>query len=548
MDRHRGHGAERDETDGSGGCAAFGPLLEAYYHHALEPRIAQSVAEHAAGCVACGAALERFAAIDRLIASAPMPAPGPELRQRLAARIATARAHRADRSPGFAPSMPSERTTVVRNVNETNDVNDSQWTRLEMPTRARKGMQRMRVLLGTAAAVLIVALLAGMFILQTRGTHNQITIGHGNGPAASGACTPANIKAQLPANTQLSDLTMVSPDEGWAVGSVSSTVSSSGGGAVTPTPSQQSPESARALILHFHNCTWTPVATNYPGARLSSISMDSANDGWAVGDTLGKPLALHYTNGAWTSVMLSEQSTLQGNYGEVRMRSSDEGWIVVESTNGQQGNISSGLLHLAYGHWSTVNVPLKLVADVLPVGQGEAWVAGDTSVSPLTPALYHYQAGQWTSVTLPPGVFIDRLRMDSPTDIWASAHAVVPLNSEGAQSAAVALHYDGTNWAQVNLGEGGKAQLVQSFGASAAWAFNLERTDAGETISRMQYGGGNTWQTVKLPVADLLEVSSLVRVAPDEYWAIGHYVARTTGDVTPVLLYFASGTWHQYGG
>ncbi len=66
----------------------------------------------------------------------------------------------------------------------------------------------------------------------------------------------------------------------------------------------------------------------------------------------------------------------------------------------------------------------------------------------------------------------------------------------------------------------------------------------------MQYGGGNTWQAVQLPIADLLDVSSLVRVAPDEYWAIGHYVASATGNVAnvaSVLLYFANGAWHAYG-
>ena len=146
MDRHRGHGAERDEMDEPdtiGGCAAFGPLLEAYYHHALEPRTAQTVAEHAAGCAACGAALERFAATDQLIADAPMPAPGPELRQRLAARIATARAHRSDHSPDFASPRPIERTTVVYDANDANDLRD---IRPEIPPRAGKGMQRMRVL------------------------------------------------------------------------------------------------------------------------------------------------------------------------------------------------------------------------------------------------------------------------------------------------------------------------------------------------------------------------------------------------------------------
>jgi hypothetical protein len=97
-----------------GGCAAFGPLLEAYYHHALESHVAQTVVEHTAGCVACGAALERFAATDRLIADAPMPAPGSELRQRLAARIATARAHRFAGTIASTPRMSIKRETVVR--------------------------------------------------------------------------------------------------------------------------------------------------------------------------------------------------------------------------------------------------------------------------------------------------------------------------------------------------------------------------------------------------------------------------------------------------
>src|SRR5689334_19306610 len=131
VDRHRGHGAGRDEPDTLlGGCAAFGPLLEAYYHHALEPHVARTVAEHVAGCVACGAALERFAAADQLIAAAPMPTPGPELRQRLTARIAIARAQRSDRSPDFASPLPAERTTVVY---DTNDANDLREIRPEIP-------------------------------------------------------------------------------------------------------------------------------------------------------------------------------------------------------------------------------------------------------------------------------------------------------------------------------------------------------------------------------------------------------------------------------
>ncbi len=66
------------------------------------------------------------------------------------------------------------------------------------------------------------------------------------------------------------------------------------------------------------------------------------------------------------------------------------------SNNDQQGNISSGLLHLANGHWSTVNMPLRLVADVLPVGPDEAWVAGDSLGQPAYPGALSLSGGEWT--------------------------------------------------------------------------------------------------------------------------------------------------------
>ena len=47
-------------------------------------------------------------------------------------------------------------------------------------------------------------------------------------------------------------------------------------------------------------------------------------------------------------------------------------------------------------------------------------MAGTIVGNQQTPTLYHYQAGSWTSASLPTGVNIDRLRMVSPNDIWAS--------------------------------------------------------------------------------------------------------------------------------
>lgn len=561
MDRHRGHGAERDkpdrperpgETSQTGhtgrpdGCAAYGPLLEAYYHHALEPEQAQAVAEHAATCAACGATLDDFAATDRIIATAPMALPGPELRQRLAARIAAAGGYR---SAETAASMSISRETVVSDMNDMNnvsDVNDSQWTRSNIqPTR--NAWQRMRVWMGTAAAVLIVALLAGAFLTRTHNTPGQINTGPGSSPASSSAaCNPANIQTHLPAHSFLYGLAMISPNEGWAVGSVLDANSGP----------------ANTLIAHYKNCAWTTVATNYPEATLMGISMDSATDGWAVGGTLGgKPLALHFTGGKWQQVTLPAESAVSDSYQSVHMLSANEGWIVLTHSKNQQGMLSESLLHFANGSWSSVSAPFAIVNDVLPVAANDAWIAGYVSDGQQSPVLYHYQAGKWTSVTLPHGVAVDRLRMVSPNNIWASGHISAASNADINQTAAV-LHYDGSGWQQVNIGTSEHPQSVQVFDGNTSWAFTLASSfNPDDSISGAQYQHGGTWQTVTWPFKDTglgfvsLGLNPIQRVAPDEYWTIGWSNGTrqpntnggsATASVT-VLLYFANGAWHAYG-
>ncbi len=314
MNRHQGPGGRtRRNREQGGWCAAFGPH-------------ARSVLSSCAGTETWryrwpntppGApyAARRWNASRRRTDSsrrAPTPAPGPELRQRLAARIAAARALVRIARPDTCPCAHREDNRCARcerrerfAMDENRNSDDADWETLAADARAggHGGGGAGRSAAGGS--------------IRGKDARNNQPGGMGMASARRlGMCAPGKISAQLPANNWLSDLTMVSPDEGWAVGSVSSAsvVSSSGGGAIIPTPSLQSLESTRALILHFHNCTWTPVATDYPGARLLSISMDSASDGWAVGNASGKPLALHYTNGAWTSVTLPEQSALQGSF------------------------------------------------------------------------------------------------------------------------------------------------------------------------------------------------------------------------------------------
>jgi hypothetical protein len=475
-----------------------------------------------------------------------MPAPGPELRQRLAARIATARTHRSDRLPDFASSLPAERTTVVY---DTNDANDLREIRPEISPRAGKGVQRMRVLLGTVAAALVVALLAGMLLTRMHAPLGQTTNdGHSNVLPTQGTCAPADITAHLPTNGDFGVLAMVSPNEGWALGSVTDPVS---GMAMS------------SLILHYKNCTWTALPISYPGVGFSGISMGSATDGWAIGSTdSGAPFALHYTGGAWKSAPPPGKSVLGGGvYSQVHMLSADEGWITFNHPKDRQGNLTQGLLHLVNGRWSVVNTPFPGIDNILPVAPNDAWVLGDTTESQQVPDLYHYRAGTWTRTLPPSGIWVSTMRMVAPNYIWASGQR------DQASSAATGatLHYDGSQWREVPVGASGRAQDVEAFDQGTSWAFTISvpTITKGATtpppdpvIASAQYQRDGLWQQVSWPFTDISQIGSIIRVSADEYWAIGYrdvtnWTSNGNGSFTGagysvgVLLYFANGAWHE---
>ncbi|HEX8729864.1 MAG TPA: hypothetical protein VF739_14625, partial [Ktedonobacterales bacterium] len=133
--------------------------------------------------------------------------------------------------------------------------------------------RRFGALIATVAAALIVALLAGALLTRMAGTPGQTSVGPVRYSPPKGACAPGDITAHLPAYGVFGALDMVSPDEGWAVG------------AVMGDPATPRYGSAYTLILHYTHCAWKSVGAIFPGVGLSSVSMGSASDGWALGAT-----------------------------------------------------------------------------------------------------------------------------------------------------------------------------------------------------------------------------------------------------------------------
>jgi hypothetical protein len=144
--------------------------------------------------------------------------------------------------------------------------------------------------LASLAAMLVIVLLAVTFFA------------HHPGLGTTGA-SPSGANAF--SESTLGDIAMVSPTEGWAVGGISTFVK----------PTKQNPgqpASGKVVLRHYLHGAWSSVDLPLDG-YLSSISMDSPTDGWAVGQTPGQgqvqptPLLLHYDGQTWKPVIIPAQ-------------------------------------------------------------------------------------------------------------------------------------------------------------------------------------------------------------------------------------------------
>ena len=137
----------------------------------------------------------------------------------------------------------------------------------------------------------------------------------------------------------LNAVQMLSATDGWAVGLKSITISS---GDINTDP----------YIIHYNGSSWQEVAepSVTGGGQINAISMDSATDGWAVGQLQGQTgpvapgLLFHYVNGQWVNVPLSIGVDLVA----VSMVSVTDGWAIGDA----YGANGSPIIHYVNGVWT----------------------------------------------------------------------------------------------------------------------------------------------------------------------------------------------------
>ncbi len=406
------------------------------------------------------------------------------------------------------------------------------------PPPKQGGTRRVLSGLAALAAVLVIVVLAATLFAHVAPRHQIIT----------GKSTPTLVKGS---QWWLSDIAMASPEDGWAVGYAASPFDTTGG------------DLTRALLMHYQHGTWSSQVLSIQG-WLSSISMVSTTDGWAIGQSnqVGT-LLLHYDGQSWKQVAVQTH----GDYmrARIQMLSATEGWAVGEDS----------ILHYDGHTWQQQALPASLgvgtmhsvsLLGVSMLSPAEGWAVG--SIFPILNApppdgsdaalpdsiILHYSGGQWTVQQTLHHVTLNSVAMLSAHDGWIAGRSEEQVQS-GVTTHRLLLHYSGGQWVAASLPEpndDSELHQITMLSATEGWIIS-----GGQYL--LHYNGV-AWNQVALPAASTrlgYDLSAVSMLSTNEAWAAGSLVSDPDQGipdyhggyiptVTPIFLHYVNGAWSIY--
>lgn len=308
---------------------------------------------------------------------------------------------------------------------------------------------------------------------------------------AFASCSPMSMLAStpmVPTHANLNGIAMLSPTDGWIVGS-------------------------QGVILHYAAGTWQLVASPV-SADLWSVSLDSPHDGWAVGSSyflngISHGNMLHYTGGSWQAV--SNPPTAQYLSG-AQMVSPTEGWAV-----------GKDILHYVAGSWVKAPNPdggALSRRGLSMVSPTEGWAVSSEGF------LMRCSSGTWTEWNPPdPTRKLYAISMADSASGWAVGEQ---YNKTGDPVGSLILRYADGTWVPVPVQSQAFLYGVTAINSGEAWAVGSQGTI-------LHYTAGQ-WSIVpSLTSATLRGISML---SASEGWAVGD---------GGTILHFSGGTWTPYG-
>jgi hypothetical protein len=293
--------------------------------------------------------------------------------------------------------------------------------------------------------------------------------------------------------------------------------------------------------------SWGAVPIPDPTAQFTTLkSVDSRTDGdaWAVGDTSPptgggfRPVALHWTGGAWRATAVPAQgkgTTLWG----VSASRADDVWAVgsffVPGYNGRQ---QSTALHWDGAAWTPTSVPnVGVLMGVVAVSPGNAWAIGGGTV-------LHWDGAAWTAVSTPsPGGTgsgsMHAIAASPAGDVWV----VGSYAPRRHQTASFSLHLVNGAWAVVPMPAGSTSPWgVVATAANDAWA--VGQVDGGAAVAPLAaHWNGTAWATVAAPTVPAGSYLRGVTARTGEVWAVGVAFTGEAGVVKPLTLRWNGSSW-----
>jgi hypothetical protein len=330
--------------------------------------------------------------------------------------------------------------------------------------------------------------------------------------------TPEWTVVPSPVTYTLYSVSMVSPNDGWAVGSD-----------VDADDWYPNLDNKNAALLRWNGTSWNPVSYT-SSSVLRSVDMVSANDGWAVGKTkdnpyTGQSLILHWDGINWNTVNppLNSNQTLRS----VAMVSSNDGWAVGGDRPTSAVSLPCGdILHWNGNEWRRITcVSNSVLTSIAIVSPNDIWAVGiyfELFGSPPTQYWYEYGGVQahwdgnfWSTLIIPGSAAYSLLGVSavSSNDAWAVGYS------------GYAWHWDGNSW-HGNQPITSTLSSVSMVSTDNGWAAGKE----------LLHWDGSAWSIASKP-DNASYIRSITMLSSTEGWAVGDL---------GTILHYSSGSHSQF--
>jgi hypothetical protein len=304
---------------------------------------------------------------------------------------------------------------------------------------------------------------------------------------------------------------------------------------------------------------WTQEITPSPGPSsiLLSLSADSEDDIWSVGDFV----SMRFNGQKWTAfplVVFPGHGSSEETMNAVAAVSATDVWAVgatLENLSSTSNGDFVGVIERFNGtKWSLFKtVPGVELLAVKAISENDIFAVGDingTSQNPI-PWIEHFDGTSWSPVSLPASAGVLRgIAAISADDIWAvgDSGGVAPTNT-------LALHFDGHRWSQVavpvplngkvhNLSLGHGLTAISTGDVWAVGAFQGLLSGNQQTLT--EHWDGKAWKIV--PSADSTSVGSqnslngVFAVSSKDVWACGQILDQNLGFIN-LIEHFDGTKW-----